>query len=55
MCDIFIMCFVLFLLVTYFGWNFNAITAAVAAEAAREEKGGDGGSGGGGRLRRRSL
>ena len=41
MCDIFIMCFVLFLLVTYFGWNFNAIAAA-AATAAGEEKGGGG-------------
>ena len=27
-CDIFIMCFVLFLFVTCFGWNFNAIAAA---------------------------
>ena len=58
MCDIFIMSFVLFLLVTYFGWNINAITAAAAA-AAGEEKGGGGGSGGGGRRRwpwrRRSL
>jgi hypothetical protein len=26
------MCFVLFLFVTCFGWNFNAIAAAAAAE-----------------------
>jgi hypothetical protein len=30
MCDIFIMCFVLFLLVTCFGWNFNDMAAAAA-------------------------
>ena len=57
MCDIFIMCFVLFLFVTYFGWNFNAI---VVVEEEEEEEGGrgrvDGREGGreGGR-RRRSL
>ena len=48
MCDIFIMCFVLFLFVTCFGWNFNAIAAAAVATAAEEEDGG-----GGGRRRRR--
>jgi hypothetical protein len=32
MCDIFIMCFVLFLFVTCFGWNFNAIAAAAEEE-----------------------
>ena len=36
MCDIFIMCFVLFLFVTCFGWNFNVMAAAA-------EKGGSGG------------
>ena len=30
----FIMCFVLFLFVKCFGWNFNAIAAAAAAAAA---------------------
>jgi hypothetical protein len=40
MCDIFIMCFVLFLFVTCFGWNFNAMAAAAAVAA--------GGGGGGG-------
>jgi ABC-type phosphate transport system permease subunit len=30
MCDIFMMCFVLFLFVTCFGWNFNPIAAAAA-------------------------
>jgi hypothetical protein len=62
MCDIFIMCFVLFLFVTCFGWNFNVIAAAGAAAAAvEEEEGGGGGGGGGGdgvkkrRRRRRSL
>jgi hypothetical protein len=39
MCDIFIMCFVLFLFVTCFGWNFNAMAAAAAVAA--------GGGGGG--------
>ena len=39
MCDIFIMCFVLFLFVTCFGWNFNAMAAAAAIAA--------GGGGGG--------
>jgi hypothetical protein len=33
-CDIFIICFVLFLFVTCFEWNFNAIATATAAEAA---------------------
>ena len=41
------MCFVLFLFVTCFGWNFNAI-AAIAAEADEAEEGGGGGGGGGG-------
>ena len=45
MCDIFIMCFALFLFVTCFGWNFNVMAAAAAAA----EEGG----GGGGRQRRR--
>ena len=31
MCDIFIMCFVLFLFVTCLGWNFKAMTAVAAA------------------------
>ena len=31
MCDIFIMCFVLFLFVTCCGWNFNAIAATAAS------------------------
>jgi uncharacterized membrane protein len=50
MCDIFIMCFVLFLFATCFGWYFNAIAAAVAAAAApvEEEDGGGGGGGEGG-------
>jgi hypothetical protein len=48
MCDIFIMCFVLFLFVTCFGWNFNVIAAAGAAAAAVEEEEGGGGGGGGG-------
>jgi hypothetical protein len=34
MCDIFIMCFVLFLFVTCFGWNLNAI---VVVEEEEEE------------------
>jgi hypothetical protein len=34
MCDIFIMCFVLFLLVTCFEWNFTAAIAAAIAVAA---------------------
>jgi hypothetical protein len=33
MCDIFIMCFVLFLFVTCFVWNFNAMAAAATAAA----------------------
>jgi len=28
MCDIFIVCFVLFLFITCFGWNYNHIAAA---------------------------
>ena len=44
MCDIF-MCFVLFLLVACFGWNFNTIIMA-----AKEEEGGSGGGGTGGGL-----
>ena len=31
MCDIFIMCFVLFLFVTCSGWNFNDMADAAAA------------------------
>ena len=31
------MCFVLFLFVAYFGWNFNAIAAAAAAASEEEE------------------
>jgi hypothetical protein len=51
MCDIFIMCFVLFLFLTCFEWNFNAMAATAAAAA--EEEGGDscccsGGRGAGG-------
>ena len=45
MCDIFIMCFVLFLFVTCFGWKFNAI---VGGEEDEEEEGGREGGGGGG-------
>jgi hypothetical protein len=41
----FIMCFVLFLFVTCFGWNFNAIVAAAVAAAAEEEEGEGGGGG----------
>jgi hypothetical protein len=37
MCDIFIMCFVLFLFVTCFVWNFNAIMVVVEeGEGGRE-------------------
>ena len=53
MCDIFIMCFVLFMFVTCFGWNFNAIAAAAAAAEEDEDDGSGGSSGGGGRPRRR--
>jgi hypothetical protein len=35
MCDIFIMCFVLFLFVACFGCNFNAAVAAMAAAVLR--------------------
>jgi hypothetical protein len=34
MYDIFIMCFVLFLFVTCFWWNFNAMVAAAAVAGA---------------------
>ena len=44
MCDIFIMCFPLFLFVTCVGWNFNAI---VVVEEEEEEGGREGGGGGG--------
>ena len=40
MCDIFIMCFILFLFVTCLGWNFNALVVM-----------GEEGGGGGGLLR----
>jgi hypothetical protein len=43
MCDMF-KCFVLFLFVTCFGWNFNAI---VVVEEEEEEGGREGGGGGG--------
>ena len=39
MCDIFILCFVLFLFVTCFGWNFNAIVVVVV-DVVEEEEGG---------------
>ena len=39
MCDIFIMCFVLFLFLTCFEWNFNAMAATAAAAAAEEDGG----------------
>jgi ABC-type uncharacterized transport system permease subunit len=57
MCDIFIMCFVLFLFLTYFGLNFNVMAAAASAA----EKGGIGlwrrraDKGGGGEGRRRTV
>ena len=54
MCDIFIMCFVLFLFVACFGWNFNVI-AAVAAAAEVGEGGGEGGGRRRRRRKRRSL
>ena len=50
MCDVFIMCFVLFLFVTCFEWNFNAIAAAAAAAAAAEEGAAAAAATGGGRL-----
>ena len=31
-CDIFIMCFALFLFVACFGWNFNAMAAAALGQ-----------------------
>jgi hypothetical protein len=43
MCDIFIMCFVLFLFVTCFGWNFNAIVVVEEEEEGGREVGGGGG------------
>ena len=48
MCDIFIMCFVLFLFVTCFGWDFNAIVVVVVVveDEDEEEEGGVGGGGG---------
>jgi hypothetical protein len=60
MCDIFIMCLVLFLFVTCLGLNFNVMAAAAAeeaatmaaaavAEAAVAAVAEDGGGGGGGR------
>jgi hypothetical protein len=50
MCDIFIMCFVLFLFVTCFGWNFNAIMEVVVVVEEEKEEGREGGGGGGGGL-----
>ena len=38
MCDIFIMCFVLFLFVTCFGWNFNAIVVVQEEEEEEDEE-----------------
>ena len=38
MCDIFIMFFVLFLFVTCFGWNFNAIVGVEEEEGGRAEE-----------------
>ena len=38
MCDIFIMCFVLFLFVACFGWNFNAIVVVEEEEEGRAEE-----------------
>jgi hypothetical protein len=38
MCDIFIMFFVLFLFVTCFGWNFNAIVVVEEEEGGRAEE-----------------
>jgi hypothetical protein len=55
MCDIFIMCFVLVLFVTCFGWTFNAIVVVEEGEGGgrvEEEEGGrrrrreEGGGGG---------
>ena len=51
MCDIFIMCFVLFLFVTCFGWNFNAIVVEEGERAEEEGRRAEEGEGG----RRRSL
>jgi hypothetical protein len=39
MCDIFIMCFVLFLFVTCFGWNFNVIVVVEEEEEGGREGG----------------
>ena len=54
MCDIFIMCFVLFLFVACFGWNFNTI---VVVEEEEEKEGGrvEEDEEEGGRRRRRSI
>ena len=38
MCDIFIVCFVLFLFVTCFGWNFNAIVVVEEEEGGRADE-----------------
>ena len=38
MCDNFIMCFVLFLFVTCFGWDFNAIVVVVEEEGGGAEE-----------------
>ena len=38
MCDIFIMCFVLCLFVTCFGWNFNAIVVVEEEEGGRADE-----------------
>jgi hypothetical protein len=43
MCDIFIMCFVLFLFVSCFGWNYNAMAAAAAAGGGGGREAGGGG------------
>jgi hypothetical protein len=40
MCDIFIMCFVLFLFLTCFGWDFNAIVVVVEEEEGEAVGGG---------------
>jgi hypothetical protein len=38
MCDIFIMCFVLCLFITCFGWNFNAIVVVEEEEGGRADE-----------------
>jgi hypothetical protein len=55
MCDIFIMCFVLFLFVACFGWNFNPMAAVAAVAAAEEEEVEEDGGGGCYWWRRRGL